>query len=71
MVPFFVKSYNNGDATNNEENVPIAIPINIANMNPLIESPPKMKIHNTIRNVLNDVLMVRDKVVLVDELMIS
>mgnify|MGYP001536883859 FL=1 len=38
------------------------IPNKIANVKLRIVAPPRMKIHNTTTNVVNDVLKVRDKV---------
>lgn len=57
-----------GEATNNEENVPNRTPKIIAKEKLLIESPPSMKIHKRTINVLNEVLMVRERVVFNDSL---
>ena len=48
---------------NNEVNVPITTPRIIANAKLRILSPPNTKIHNNTINVLNEVLIVRAKVV--------
>ena len=59
---FLEVSYIIGVATNNEEYVPTATPIISANMNPLIESPPKVKIASITNNVVKEVLIVLPKV---------
>ena len=64
LVNFVVVSYIIGEAINNDEYVPTITPTIIANMNPLIESPPKMKIDNNTMSVVNEVLMVLPRVVL-------
>ena len=46
-----------------EDNVPITTPKIIAKAKLRILSPPSTKIHNNTINVLNEVLMVRAKVV--------
>ncbi len=51
-----------GVATNNDEYVPTATPIIRANINPLIESPPNIKIANITNNVVKDVFIVLPKV---------
>ena len=48
---------------NKEDNVPITTPRIIANAKLRIESPPRMKIHSNTINVLNEVLIVRARVV--------
>ena len=53
-----------GVATNSDEYVPTTTPIIKANINPLIESPPNVKMANITNNVVNDVLMVLPKVLL-------
>ena len=47
---------------NSDEQVPITTPTIKANAKPLIDSPPKIKIVNNTKNVLNDVLMVLERV---------
>ena len=53
-----------GVATNSDEYVPTTTPIIKANINPLIESPPNVKMANITNNVVNDVFMVLPKVLL-------
>ena len=48
---------------NREDNVPITTPRIIANAKLRIESPPRMKIHSSTINVLNEVFIVRARVV--------
>lgn len=61
---FFIISYAIGTATKRVENVPVITPSNIAKEKLRIVSPPKIKILSNTRAVLNDVLMVRDSVLL-------
>ena len=49
---------------NKEEYVPTTTPTINANENPLIDSPPNIKIVNKTKNVLKDVLIVLDNVLL-------
>src|SRR5574344_323698 len=56
---FFIKMYEIGVATNNEEYVPTMIPTAIENTNPLIESTPIKNIINNVRTVVKEVLIVR------------
>ena len=60
-----MNAYAIGEATNNEEYVPIITPIAIENTNPLIESAPKKNIINNVRNVVIEVLIVRLIVLLI------
>src|ERR1035437_2035544 len=53
------KSITSGVAIQMDEYVPITIPINNANENPRIVSPPKMKIANNTKKIVNEVLIVR------------
>ena len=55
---FFKVSNITGVATNTDEYVPIRTPIINANINPLIDSPPKINIETSTTNVVNDVLRV-------------
>ena len=51
-------SFITGVAMNKEEYVPTKIPTQIANTNPRIVSPPKMKIANNTTKVVAEVLIV-------------
>ena len=59
-------SQRTGVAMNKEEYVPTTIPTNIANINPLIDSPPKINMINNTKIIVNEVLMVLDIVELID-----
>ena len=56
---------------NSEEYVPTTTPISNAKVNPRITSPPKRKMDSKTKNVLNDVLNVRLRVLVNDRFMIS
>ena len=56
---FLSKSTTIGVEIHNDEYVPITRPINKAKINPLILSPPKIKITNKTKNTVNDVKIVR------------
>lgn len=58
---FFEKSTTNGVAINNDEYVPTNTPIIKAKENPLMDSPPNIKIVSKTKNVLNEVFIVLDK----------
>ena len=62
--PFLTKSNMIGVAINKDEYVPTTTPMIKANINPLIESPPKIKIANNTTKVVKDVFNVRLKVLL-------
>ena len=51
--------YARGVARRTDENVPMKIPVVIANTKPLTTSPPKMRITTSVTNVVIDVLNVR------------
>lgn len=57
-------------AIKSEEYVPTKIPMRMANINPLITTPPKIKMINNTNNVVIDVLMVRLNVVFNEALMV-
>ncbi|MNY07265.1 hypothetical protein D3C86_1400620 [compost metagenome] len=56
------KSNTIGVEIHNDEYVPIIRPINKANINPLMLAPPKIKITNNTKNTVNEVKIVRLKV---------
>ena len=60
-----------GEATKIEEYVPIITPKIIANENPLSISPPNIKIEKSARRVVTEVIIVLDKVSLIDKSAIS
>ncbi len=53
-----------GEAMKSEEYVPTMTPMINANMNPLMESPPKMNIASNTIKVVSDVFTVLPKVLL-------
>src|SRR5690606_38407245 len=59
-------SYIIGEAINNDEYVPTIIPTIRANIKPLIDSPPKMKMANNTNKVASEVINVLLKVLLND-----
>ena len=54
-----------------EEYVPIKTPSIIAKENPLKISPPKINIENSASKVVTDVMIVRERVSLIDKFAIS
>jgi len=63
---FFIQSYAIADATKIDEYVPKPIPINNANINPFILSPPKINIAKITSKVVIDVLKVLPRVLLIE-----
>ncbi|MCY1509997.1 hypothetical protein D9M68_443560 [compost metagenome] len=64
-------SQRTGVAMNNDEYVPTMIPTSIANINPRIDSPPKINMINNTMIIVNEVFNVLDIVVLTDLFTIS
>ena len=68
---FFIVSNIIGVAINKDEYVPTTTPTIKANIKPLITSPPKMKITSNTKNVVNEVIKVRLRVLFKAALTIS